>query len=471
MEVKNKNFGANFGVGTFGILVAISMFFLFIGSAVADCTDVGIFLNKTANATEINYGESVNYTYLIENCEEGDIGNISLFDDKLGVILCPKTTLFVNEMMICYADANLTENTTNTATVTGTVYDDTVSANDTATVMVIINPAISIDKKANASVINYGDSVKYTYNVTNIGNVPLNNITVSDDKCSSVMCSKNTLTVGESMICTCVASLIQNTTNIAIASGTGPNGETVSASDTETVIVIMNPAISIDKTANASVINYGDSVKYTYNVTNIGNVPLNNVTVSDDKCAPLNCPKNTLVAGESMLCNCSTTITQTTTNIAVVYGTAPNGENVSAQDNETVIVKQKAAMRTIGFWKHQFAVATGNNKGKAQINSAILQSYLPIDVFGNKIKTLDDGYKTLWIRKASMKERAIQQCFATLLNFKNGAATNDSLVDTNYDKIADMKFSDAINTALSEFNGGNYEKAKNVCDSINNMDE
>ncbi|PKP60398.1 MAG: hypothetical protein CVT88_03225 [Candidatus Altiarchaeales archaeon HGW-Altiarchaeales-1] len=370
MEVKNKNFGANFGVGTFGILVAISMFFLFIGSAVADCTDVGIFLNKTANATEINYGESVNYTYLIENCEEWDIGNISLFDDKLGVILCPKTTLFVNEMMICYADANLTENTTNTATVTGTVYDDTVSANDTATVSVIINPAISIDKKANASVINYGDSVKYTYNVTNIGNVPLNN-----------------------------------------------------------------------------------------------------VTVSDDKCAPLNCPKNTLVAGESMLCNCSTTITQTTTNIAVVYGTAPNGENVSAQDNETVIVKQKAAMRTIGFWKHQFAVATGNNKGKAQINSAILQSYLPIDVFGNKIKTLDDGYKTLWIRKASMKERAIQQCFATLLNFKNGAATNDSLVDTNYDKIADMKFSDAINTALSEFNGGNYEKAKNVCDSINNMDE
>jgi len=173
-----------------------------------------------------------------------------------------------------------------------------------------------------------------------------------------------------------------------------------------------------------------------------------------------------------MTCNCTAVLTQTTTNIANIRGNY-SGTIVSATANATVNVTpgQRTEMRTIGFWKHQFAVATGNNKGKAQIDSTTLQIYLPINVFGNEIKTLNEGYNVLWIRKASMKERAIQQCFATLLNFKNGAATNDTFVDTNYDKITDMKFSNAINMATSEFNGGNYERAKNICDSINNMDE
>ncbi len=336
----------------------------------------------------------------------------------------------------------------------------------------IINPAITIDKTANASVVNYGESVRYNYNVANTGNVPLSNVTVSDDKCSPIYCPKTNLNVGESIICTCVANLTQNTTNVATVTGITTNAEIVSANDTATVIVIINPAITIDKTANASVVNYGESVRYNYNVANTGNVPLSNVTVSDDKCAHVYCPKNILSAGESMTCNCTVVLTQTTTNIANVTGNY-SGTIVSATANATVNVTpgQRTEMRTIGFWKHQFAVATGNNRGKAQIDSTTLQIYLPINVFGNEIKTLDEGYNVLWITKASMKERVIQQCFATLLNFKNGAATNDTFVDTNYDKSTDMKFSDAINMATSEFNVGNYEGAKNICDSINNMDE
>ncbi|MFN3528164.1 MAG: hypothetical protein ACK4YO_03585, partial [Candidatus Altarchaeaceae archaeon] len=406
---------------------------------------------------------------------------------------CPKTTLNPGESMLCNCSMFINETTTNIAIVNATTAKGTnVSANDTETVIVIQeNASITINKTANATIINYGESVKYTYNVTNTGNVPLTNISVTDDKCSPVNCSNNSLLPGESMICECTTNLTENTTNIAIVNATAPNGENVSANDTETVIVVMNPCISLIKTADKKKISLcdccdyecgkcsgkvteltleykgnksaivrvvqkdgtvvfeknvtpleqfsfsgkdkkgtlgteiilyvdgienarihtscsqpigpglikgdfeiiagkslyggnlcplnknnscgkcddshgkhkdkcccgkhkdkcccgkggenkcccnknGEIVKYTYNITNCGNVKLVNISLYDDKLGIISCPNNSLLPGESMICYANATINETTTNIAIVNATAPNGENVSANDTETV---------------------------------------------------------------------------------------------------------------------------------------
>jgi plastocyanin len=77
-----------------------------------------------------------------------------------------------------------------------------------------------------------------------------------------------------------------------------------------------NPDIDIEKLTNgvdaddpnagdAPEIAPGDTVTWTYVVTNIGNVPLQNVTVTDDQGAAVSCPQTTLEVGESMNCTAS----------------------------------------------------------------------------------------------------------------------------------------------------------------------
>jgi len=127
--------------------------------------------------------------------------------------------------------------------------------------------------------------------------------------------------------------------------------------------------------------------------------------------------------------------------------------------------------RTIGFWKHQVAVALGA-KGTAQIPAPILQSYLPLTTLGGvQVTTLQQMYNMLWLKNATMAQRAQQQYLATLLNVKNGQLGMLTLVDINYDHVPDVSLNQALALALAAWNAGNYEAAKNICDSINNMAE
>jgi len=145
------------------------------------------------------------------------------------------------------------------------------------------------------------------------------------------------------------------------------------------------------------------------------------------------------------------------------------------QDQATitvVVVGNADLMRTIGYWKHQI----GGN-GNQHIDDATLEAYIGIvnaktKVFSEHValNTLEDATSLLWLQHASMEERAIQQFLASWLNFANGAVAMDQLVDTDYDGLADAKFKDAMFVASEVIiNGDNYELAKDICDSINNM--
>ncbi len=143
---------------------------------------------------------------------------------------------------------------------------------------------------------------------------------------------------------------------------------------------------------------------------------------------------------------------------------------VPAQNVDFGLYCSAGEVRTIGFWKHQFNIATGG-KGTAQIDATTLSGYLPISVFGTEVGSLSAGYNLLWLKKATMQQRALQQCFATQLNALNGQLVDFSAVDTNYDGVADMSFASAMDEAQTDFEAGNYEAAKSICDSINNMSE
>ena len=121
-----------------------------------------------------------------------------------------------------------------------------------------------------------------------------------------------------------------------------------------TPVTPLTPKIAIAKVANPTHLGVGGgSVTYTYSVTNPGQVALTNVTVGDDKCAPV-----TYVSGdtngnhaldltEAWTYTCTTTITQTTTNTATAsgqYGT----QTVTATAQAVVSVAPPTPKATTG---------------------------------------------------------------------------------------------------------------------------
>ncbi len=108
--------------------------------------------------------------------------------------------------------------------------------------------------------------------------------------------------------------------------------------------ITCRPAIEIHKSASVSNLPAGGgSVDYTYAVSNVGNVALTNVSVTDDHCASVSYvsgdanTNSALDLSEVWSFSCSTSLTQTTTNVGTAHGWDGNTE-VTDTDSATVTV-------------------------------------------------------------------------------------------------------------------------------------
>jgi len=194
--------------------------------------------------------------------------------------------------------------------------------------------------------------VNYTYTLKNIGTVPVSNITMIDNACSSPkLISGDTnndgkLGVSEVWTYTCQSNLTQTTTNIVVATGSA-NGFSTSSVANATVVVgtpVVPPLIHLTKVPSRFTLpSTGGAITYTEKVTNPGTVPLSNVTLTDDKCSPMKYVSGDangdylLDPTETFTYTCTTNLAKTTTNTATASGTA-DGMTVHALAIATVVV-------------------------------------------------------------------------------------------------------------------------------------
>ena len=118
-----------------------------------------------------------------------------------------------------------------------------------------------------------GSTVTYTYVVTNIGNVSLTNVTLTDDKIVEFAPAPFDLAVGESKTFTADAVLNEFTINVATAIGLDPQENEVKDADDATVDTYLPaefpPDLAIDKKADKTEAEAGDTVKYTLTYENV----------------------------------------------------------------------------------------------------------------------------------------------------------------------------------------------------------
>ncbi|MCR4328908.1 MAG: ice-binding family protein [Patescibacteria group bacterium] len=184
--------------------------------------------------------------------------------------------------------------------------------------------------------------VTYAYTAWNVGGQQaLMDVTVTDNKCGPVIFlsgdtnSNGKLDPREYWKYNCTATLPSTTTGTAVATGYSNDGfhQATIATALTTVAVgipLPPPLISIVKVPSrlTSFPFGGGNVMYSYTVTNPGVVPMNNVVVTDDKCAPVSGPfgdangNNLLDPGEGWAYACQTHISVSTRNVATAEGRA-----------------------------------------------------------------------------------------------------------------------------------------------------
>jgi uncharacterized repeat protein (TIGR01451 family) len=194
-----------------------------------------------------------------------------------------------------------------------------------------------------------GDTIAYTFTVTNTGGTTMDEISVTDAKIGSVTCPQISLAAGESV--TCTADAVYTVTdadvtagsvdNSATATGTPPGGPPFTSTPSTTTTPTTAPVtgITVVKSADpsdAASFTVGQTITYSFVVTNTGNVPLSGVTVNEDSftgsgtMSSISCPGSTLAAGAQETCTATYTLTQadidagSVTNGATATGTPPD---------------------------------------------------------------------------------------------------------------------------------------------------
>jgi len=342
-----------------------------IDKSVADSVDADVVASL---------GETLTYTFRVVNTGNVPLTNITISDPKLGMtnVACV-ATLAVGASSTCLTKAYVVTTADvaagkvfNVATATGTPpTGGDVSDDDDANIATrTSSPAVDLEKDVADSndadqVGSLGEVLTYTFVVTNTGSVPLTNLRITDAKLSmsNVFCVAN-LAVGSSATCppktytvTQADILAGSVTNTATATGTPPTGGDVAAHDDATIPTPATPAIHLEKSVADS--NDADTVAgpaevltYTFVVTNAGNVPLSNVTISDPKLSMSNvlCMP-TLAVGASATCPV-TSYTTTSADIAAgsihnsatAAGTPPSGPKVLDDDDAVIATKVATPM-------------------------------------------------------------------------------------------------------------------------------
>ena len=265
-------------------------------TASADVVVPEIIPDKTANITNPNFGDKVDYTVTVTNDGMGDANNVVIVDmlgEGLTFVSASDNGVWdpVKRTVTWIVDLAKGESKVFSVIATvsgyGNVTNSLVVGNKTISVNVTV-PEIIPDKTVGIENPNFGDNVTYTVKVTNDGIGDANNVVVKDilgegltfvDATGNYTFDEATRTV------TWIVDLAKGESRTfyvnAIVSGYGNVTNSLVVGNKTTGVNVTVPEINPDKTANITNPNFGDKVDYTVTVTNYGMGDAKDVVVRD----------------------------------------------------------------------------------------------------------------------------------------------------------------------------------------------
>ncbi|WP_237109525.1 hypothetical protein [Nonomuraea sp. MG754425] len=329
----------------------------------------GIRLEKSADDNHVyRAGDEVIYTYTVTNTGPRQLTGVAVTDDRVTGVTCETTTLAPagqpGDSTTCTGRYTITDadasagSVTNTATATGQANGTRVeSPPDDITLLVSSELGLRLEKSADTGrVYEAGDEVTYTYRVTNTGNAELTDIAVTDELVPDVTCEATTLAPGASTTCTGRYTITDadaargTVVNLAAASGRSGGTRVESPPDSVTLRARAERGLRLTKTVDGSRrYRVGQTVTYTYTVTNTGSTELTDIDLADDRVTGVTCRATTLAPagqpGDSIVCTGRYRITWADAKrgevVNVAVATADGGAVRSNQARARIAVEKK----------------------------------------------------------------------------------------------------------------------------------
>jgi uncharacterized repeat protein (TIGR01451 family) len=334
-----------------------------------DCPDISVV--KTPDAGTVDAAEQVGFVITVANAGPGEATDVHL-DDPLptnaglswsiaggtgaqlcqlaqGSLTCDFGDMAAGDSFTVHitsdTDATTCGQIDNTATVTiGNGDGDQSSASITVNC-----PDLGIDiEKTGQALAHVGDTITYDFTVQLTTSEPLGDVVVADPNCNEgapVFVSgddgDDLLEPGEVWNYSCTHLVLDTDLdplpNTATVSGTADDGRTTTDEDSWSVDLI-HPAIDIVKDVNPQSGNPGDTVTYSFTVTNTGDTTLSHISVDDDVIGHIGHIAQ-LDAGDSVTLTKDWELPRdevSVTNVGTATGTDVLGKTVTADDDATV---------------------------------------------------------------------------------------------------------------------------------------
>ena len=175
--------------------------------------------------------------------------------------------------------------------------------------------------------------------------------------------------------------------NTATASGGPPTGPAVTSAPSSTSTPTSTVrSIVLDKTAGTPVdvnangrVDAGDTIAYSFLVTNTGAQTLTTVGITDAKVGAVTCPVTTLQPGASTTCTKTYTITQAdvnagaVNNTATAQGTPPTGAAISSAPDST---STPTSTISRSRWSSRRGLRRCERNGRVDAGDTIVYSFL-----------------------------------------------------------------------------------------------
>ena len=265
-------------------------------TASADVVVPEINPDKTANITNPNFGDKVDYTVTVTNDGIGDANNVVIVDrlgEGLTFVSASDNGVWDPVKRTVTWTVDLAKGESKVFSVIaivsgyGNVTNSLVVGNKTAGVNVTV-PEIIPDKTANISNPNFGDNVNYTVTVTNDGIGDAKDVVVRDvlgEGLKFVSATGEYTWDEDSRTVTWIVDLAKGESRTfyvdAIVSGYGNVTNSLVVGNKTAGVNVTVPEIIPDKTVGIENPNFGDNVTYTVTVTNDGIGDAKDVVVRD----------------------------------------------------------------------------------------------------------------------------------------------------------------------------------------------
>ena len=260
----------------------------------------GMEIGKWTDCTLLPEGHAVTYYYTVENTGDSPLFNVKVYDDKLGWFLKADMeegngTLLSGDIWSFSTTTNIpvTEDIRpwtlcNVATAYGEICGGTWSV-QTEWCIEVIDPRIEVTKWSPYTMIVDGHTIPYIINVTNTGNYPLSDVYITDSlmgnyylidyQADCILDPGETWTI-ELEYFVDPGDELEDVCNEVWAYGSVCHAWLEASA--EWCVDVVHPCIDVTKWAEHEMLVEGHEVTYFINVTNCGDVDLENVRVYDD---------------------------------------------------------------------------------------------------------------------------------------------------------------------------------------------